>query len=381
MYRSNSSLTHSDFVPYDDHSAIDKPRHWTPNGYMWTSLNMSTNNDWTFQKLLGSNGDPAKKQGLAIYLFHVSKDMPEHNAFSSLDGDMLIIPQAGALDIQTELGNLLVRQNEIAVIPRGIRHRVTLPAGSTRGYICEVYQGHFRLPDLGVIGSTGLANARDFQIPTAAYSGKLSTTSQTLIPDTADWRTISRLNSRLWTCTQTHTPFDVAAWHGTSYPYKYDLARFCALGNVRFDEHDPSLFTVLTVPSNAARGTAVVDFAVIGPRWQVGEETLWIPYYHRNTMSEFYGPIVHAQDKSRPFNGGKEFRPFACGLNGLMATHGASEAEYARAQEIDTEKPMKQMQDRISIFLLETELPLMLTDWALEGSNMNPKSKVHKAKM
>ena len=143
-------------------------------------------------------------------------------AFSSLDGDALIIPQSGALDIQTELGKLLVRQNEICVIPRGIRYRVTLAPGTEqpcRGYICELFQGHFRLPELGPVGSTGLANVRDFQIPTASFDGNLQGGVAT--PNDEEYTIISRQAGRLWHCTQNHTPFDVAAWHGTFYPYKY----------------------------------------------------------------------------------------------------------------------------------------------------------------
>jgi homogentisate 1,2-dioxygenase len=372
LYRSTSSLTHSEFVACEE---LDPAKHLTPNAYSWPTFDLPTGRDWTHQKLLGRNGDPAAKNGLAIWVFSIEKDMPERTAYSSLDGDCLIIPQAGALDIQTELGKLLVRQNEIAVIPRGVRYRVTLPAGPTRGYLCEVFQGHFQLPALGIVGSTGLANVRDFQIPTAFYDGSLSEDQKVANANNAEWTIKSRLNSRLWKCDQDHTPFDVAAWHGTFYPFKYDLARFCHLGNAVFDEHDPSLFVVLTVPSHREPGTAVLDFAVISERWQTGEDTLWIPYYHRNTMSEFYGPIINNQNPKYPFTEGAAFKPFAAGLNGSMVTHGANEDEYERASNQDTSVPKKQLVDGISIFLLETEMPLFLTDWAYEGAVKNFREK------
>ena len=92
-------------------------------------------------------------------------------------------------------------------------------------------------------------------------------------------------------------------------------------------------------------------------------------------MSEFYGPIVYNQDPAFPLNQPGGFKPFACGLNGSMATHGADEREFERAMSIDTTKPSKQMQDGISIFLLETELPLFLTDWAYENAEKNFKAK------
>lgn len=69
------------------------------------------------------------KSGIGIYIFAAGKDMDPHEAFYSADGDFLIVLQHGILDIQTELGRMLVRPNEICVIPRGIRYRVTLPEG------------------------------------------------------------------------------------------------------------------------------------------------------------------------------------------------------------------------------------------------------------
>jgi homogentisate 1,2-dioxygenase len=181
-------------------------------------------------------------------------------SWNSADGDFLIVPQHGVLDIRTELGRLLVRPNEICVIPRGIRYRVELPEGPVRGYILELYQGHFTLPELGPIGSNCLANARDFQAPVADFDE--DTDSQ--------WTLTAKFAGHLFAAKQNHTPFDVVAWHGLYYPYKYDLGRFNTIGSVSFDHPDPSIFTVLTAPSDHA-GTAVADFVIFPPRWLVQE--------------------------------------------------------------------------------------------------------------
>ncbi|KAF2160706.1 hypothetical protein M409DRAFT_70243 [Zasmidium cellare ATCC 36951] len=380
MYRANPSLDHSKFEPIQGAPAV--PSNVTPDSYMWPTFPGDDQADWTKQKLLARNGDPMAKTGTGIWVFNIAKDMAPRTAFSSLDGDCLIIPQAGALDIQTELGKLLVRQNEIAVIPRGIRYRITLPAGPARGYICELFQGHYKLPDLGAIGSTGLANVRDFQIPKAYFEGQLHQ-GTAYANDEGEWTIISRLAGRLWSCTQNSTPFDVAAWHGTNYPYKYDLGRFCVLENAAFDEHDPSLYVVLTAPTYAEPGHGVVDFAYVPPRWKTSEDTLWIPYYHRNAMSEFFGPIITSQDPKHPLNvasKNNEFAPFAAGLNGCLTPHGASEEEFQKASNQDL-KPRKDMNEGMSIFLLETYLPLYVSDWADEvavknfgGRNEKPKA-------
>ncbi|KAF2208596.1 hypothetical protein CERZMDRAFT_87673 [Cercospora zeae-maydis SCOH1-5] len=374
MYRVVSSIEHGQFEPVED--VPESPSYISPNSYMWPSFKGEAGTDWTKQKLIGRNGEPEKKEGFAIWLFAVSKSMPPRTAFSSLDGEQLIIPQAGTLDIQTELGRLLVRQNEICVIPRGIRYTVSLPDGPARGFVCELYEGHYSLPDLGIIGSHGLANVRDFQIPTAHYDGSVKD-DRAVISDNEPWTLITRLSSRLWSCTRPSTPFDIVAWHGTCYPYKYDLARFSVIGNLLFDHHDPSLFVVLCAPAHGkAPGTSVVDFAIIPPRYGVAQNTLWLPCFHRNTMSEFYGPIINSHDPEHPLNQlrqakGNVFAPFMAGLNGGNVPHGPSEAELQKASREDLTPRMLQ-NNGVTLFLLETERTVLLSRWAEKCAVKNP---------
>jgi homogentisate 1,2-dioxygenase len=80
---------------------------------------------------------------------------------------------------------------------------VFLPDGSSRGYILEIYTNHFELPELGPIGSNGLANARDFQAPVASFED-----------DTSEWEIIAKFDRQLHMAKQNHSPFDVVAWHG-----------------------------------------------------------------------------------------------------------------------------------------------------------------------
>ena len=184
MYRISDSLDHGEYNHLNPGTAPSAPSHLSPNAYMWPSLPAKPDLDYiSAQTLLAGNGDPTTKSGLAIHTFSITTSMPATTAFSSLDGDLLIIPQAGVLDIRTELGSLLVRAPEICVIPRNLRHNVSLPTTDPcRGYICELFQSHFQLPSLGVIGSTGLANIRDFQVPVAGFDGSISPTTNTAVP-------------------------------------------------------------------------------------------------------------------------------------------------------------------------------------------------------
>ena len=121
--------------------------------------------------------------------------------------------------------------------------RVELIDATARGYVCENYGAPFRLPELGPIGSNGLAKPRDFLAPVAAFEANAGACERG-----------AQVHGRaLGSAEYEHSPLDVVAWHGNYAPYKYDLARFKAIGSVSFDHRDPSIFTVLTSPSQTRR--------------------------------------------------------------------------------------------------------------------------------
>lgn len=149
-----------------------------------------------------------------------------------------IVPQKGTLYITTEMGKLTVEPLEICVIPRGIRFSVDITEFS-RGWVCEIFKGHFKLPDLGPIGANGLANPRDFKAPHAWYE-KVN----------EKFVVHNKYLGEMYECEMDHSPFDVVAWHGNYHPYKYHLSNFNTIGTVSFDHPDPSIFTVLTAPTD-----------------------------------------------------------------------------------------------------------------------------------
>ncbi|KAJ3459434.1 hypothetical protein MRS44_015507 [Fusarium solani] len=359
LYRILPSAAHSSFERFDKVSEplINGKLDFVPNQLRWDPFEIDDQVDWVRGlKLVSGAGDPTIKVGLGIYIFAAGRDMDANTAMYSSDGEMLVVAQHGVLDIQTELGRLLVRPNEIAILPRGIKYRVTLPAGPVRGYILELYQGHFTLPELGPIGSNCLANPRDFQIPTAAFDEDTNTT----------WTIINKYNSQLYVAKQGHTPFDVVAWHGKAntfvvviYPYKYDLGRFSVIGSISFDHPDPSIYTVLTGPSDHP-GTAVADFVIFPPRWLVQEDTFRPPWYHRNTMSEFMGLICGEYDAKT----GGGFQPAGASLHNVMSAHGPDADSFERASNAEL-KPQKIGEGSMA-FMFESSLMLGLTEWGLK---------------
>ncbi|KAK2760788.1 hypothetical protein FQN54_002026 [Arachnomyces sp. PD_36] len=360
LYRILPASSHAAFTPVkgNGETSLEKSKfRQIPNQLRWDPFDMNDSVDWINSlNLVAGAGDPSMKSGLGIYVYAAGKSMDPKTAFYSADGDFLIVPQHGVLDIQTELGHLLVRPNEICVIPRGVRYRVTLPNNSpVRGYILELYEGHFELPSLGAVGSNALANPRDFQIPVAAFE-------QDHTPPTT-WSITGKFAGSLFTMTQPHTPFDVVAWHGTYYPYKYDLSRFNTIGSISYDHPDPSIFTVLSAPSHAhGPGTSVADFVIFPPRWLVAENTFRPPWYHRNTMSEFMGLIHGAYDAKGAGKGG--FQPAGASLHNTMSGHGPDKEAFEKASNADL-GPVKVGEGSMA-FMFESCLMVGVTEWGLE---------------
>jgi homogentisate 1,2-dioxygenase len=261
------------------------------------------------------NGKIEMQIGCAAHMYRANASM--RRVFSNSDGEMLIVPQVGHLLIETELGRLAITPGEIGVIPRGVRFRVKL-LGPSRGYVCENFGNGFQLPELGPIGSNGLANSRDFQTPIAWFEDSDEPTE-----------VICKFLGRQWVTTLDRSPFDVVAWHGNCAPYKYDLARFNTINTVSFDHIDPSIFTVLTSPSETA-GTANVDFVIFPPRWIVAEHTFRPPWYHRNFMSEFMGLVCGVYDAKL-----EGFTPGGASLHNSFTAHGPDQASYERAVSAD----------------------------------------------
>jgi len=291
-----------------------------------------------------ANRDPSDLEGVAVHLYRASRSM-ERRVFVDADGELLIIPQSGTLRIATEFGRLEVSPGTVALVPRGVKFRVDVD-GESRGYVAENHGLPLRLPELGPIGSNGLANPRDFETPVAWFEDKDEPTE-----------VIQKSLGSLWTTTLDHSPLDVVAWHGNLAPYRYDLSCFNVIGSISFDHPDPSIFTVLTSPSDVP-GRANADFVIFPPRWMVGEDTFRPPWFHRNVMSEAMGLIHGAYDAKA-----EGFQPGGLSLHNLMSGHGPDIESWRKASEAEL-KPVKI--EGTMAFMVETCWPYRPTRFALD---------------
>ncbi len=349
LYRRRPSADHRPYARIDAATLRSGPFNDvapTPNRLRWDALPYTDAPADFIDGLvtLAGNGDPALHLGIAIHVYVVNRSM-QRRAFFNADAEMLFVPQDGALRLVTELGILDVAPGEIAVLPRGVRVRVELDGDRARGYVCENYGALLRLPELGPIGANGLANARDFLTPVAAFD---STSEPHEI--------VQKFGGALWSTPLDRSPFDVVAWHGNYAPYKYDLTRFHAVNSVTFDHADPSIFTVLTSPSGTP-GTANLDFVIFPPRWSVAEHTFRPPWFHRNVMNEYMGLIEGTYDAKA---GG--FVPGGGSLHNCMSAHGPDLASYQQAIAADL---VPQKIERSLAFMFETAYVLVPTAFAM----------------
>ena len=295
-------------------------------------------------RTIATTGDAWIQTGMAAHVYLANESM-ERRYYRNIDGELLIAPQQGVLSLFTECGRLEIEPGEIAIIPRGMTFKVDLKGGPARGYICENYGAPFELPERGPIGANGLANERDFLTPVAAFE-----------EDGGPAHLYVKMLGKMYRSEIAASPLDVVAWHGNCAPVKYDMRRFSPVGSTLYDHPDPSIFTVLTSPSEIL-GTANVDFVIFPERWLVMEDTFRPPWYHRNIMSEFMGLIYGVYD-AKPDG----FIPGAMSLHNAMLPHGPDRQAFEAATKREELTP-----DKLAgtlAFMFETRLAMNPTRYA-----------------
>jgi homogentisate 1,2-dioxygenase len=351
LYRLRPTADHRPFEPYGgaplfSREVADGP--FAPNRLRWDPLaEPKANSDFVDGMVtMLVNREPEDLEGVAVHLYRASKSMARR-LFVDADGELLIIPQKGTLRIASEFGRMDVPPGSITLIPRGVRFRVEVD-GPSAGYVAENQGAPFRLPELGPIGSNGLANPRDFETPVAWFEDEDEPTE-----------IVQKSLGHLWVTTLDHSPLDVVAWHGNYAPFRYDLSRFNTIGTVSFDHPDPSIFTVLTSPSEVS-GRANADFVIFPPRWMVAEDTFRPPWFHRNVMSEAMG-LIHGDYDAKA----EGFAPGGLSLHNLMSGHGPDVESWEKASVAQL-KPHK-IEDTLA-FMIESCWPYRPTPFALDHS-------------
>jgi homogentisate 1,2-dioxygenase len=325
FYRIRPGAMHSGFTVLPEagfHNRFDE-QPATPNQLRWSPqppLQQATDfidGLWT----IAGNGGAAAGSGVGIHWYNANRSMQGRYFYNS-DAEMLVVPQAGRLRFVTEFGAIDIEPQEIAVMPRGVRFRVDLLDANASGYVCENFGAMLRLPDLGPIGSNGLANPRDFLTPVAAFEDI-----------EGDFRLLTKFQGRMWEAHIGHSPLDVVGWHGNYVPYKYDLRKFNTIGSISYDHPDPSIFLVLSSPTDTP-GVGNLDFVIFPPRWLVAQNTFRPPWFHRNVASEFMGLIHGVYDAKAD-----GFLPGGASLHNSMSAHGPDAATFEKASTADLSKP------------------------------------------
>jgi len=350
FYRILPSAVQGDYQPWSQDRVLTGPIRdvpTPPNMLRWDPLPLPEAPTDFIEGLttIAANGDAMAQVGMGIHLYAANRSMHKRY-FYCADGELLFIPQLGELLLRTECGRLHLRPGEIAVIPRGMKFAVDVLTDNARGYLAENYGAPLTLPERGPVGANGYANDRDFQYPQAAFEDLQG-----------DFELLCKFAGHFYRAALDHSPLDVVAWTGNSAPYKYELARFNVMGTVSYDHPDPSIYTVLSSPSDTP-GVANIDFVIFPPRWMVAEDTFRPPWYHRNIMSEFMGLIEGTYDAKE-----EGFVPGGSSLHNSMSPHGPEAAAFEKASNAEL-KPDR-YRDTMA-FMLESRYVIQPTAWALD---------------
>lgn len=345
VYRIRPSVVHGKYERIDNGALRTPPFDLppSPNHYSWGPVGETTSHHDFVEGLatLCGNGSPNSQSGMAVHLYSASKSMVDR-VFVDADGELMVIPQKGTIGLFTEFGRLEVALGEVAVIPKGTKFRVELFDDHATGVVCENFGSPLQLPELGLIGTNGLANVSDFQIPVAAYEDI----------DDRPVEMIHKFGGNLWSASLEHSPLDVVAWRGSLYPYKYNLRRFVSMGPVSVDHPDPSIFTLLSSPSDPILGPNF-DVMALTPRWLVAERTFRPPGFHRNCVGEF-SIFLDGQF-------GKDLEPGSTALTNNWTPHGPGSGTVEMGRNADL-SPQK-IEDQL-ILLFESRFPMQITEFA-----------------
>ncbi|OGV30805.1 MAG: homogentisate 1,2-dioxygenase [Legionellales bacterium RIFCSPHIGHO2_12_FULL_35_11] len=341
VYRKSPSVKHFNYEPMQKSINESFAKLQSPNAKRWSAFEKPTDATDFIDGLVHIAGNNHANS----YIYQCNLSMNK-KYFNNYDGELLFIPYNGDIILVTEFGKLEISPGKIAVIPRGIAFRIELKSNFSSGYLCENQGLPLTLPELGPIGTSGLANPRHFLYPTAS------------IEDTKDVTLICKYQHNLWISKNNTSPINIIAWHGNYAPYSYDLSLFNTINTVSFDHPDPSIFTVLTSPSEIP-GVANLDFVIFPPRWMVAENTFRPPYFHRNIMSEFMGLVTGVYDaKSDGFEVG------GISIHNCMTPHGPDAATYTQAVKQDLQPDY--YKDTLA-FMLEAKDPWLYTETAYEN--------------
>jgi len=351
LYRLKPSADHHDYVLYSKQFTRPYSSTQPPNPMRWSPHPTPHPRAHAQYDFIDGLFHLAGNQNLNTFIYQCTQSMDlNHRFFCNRDGELLFVPYQGELVLRTEMGILNIKPGQIAVIPRGVSFAVDVLDKHAAGYLCENGDAPLRLPELGPLGANGLAHPRHFMYPSACFEKRDETEAH-------HHELICKYQDKLWVSQNNTSPLDVVAWHGNYAPYSYDLSLFNTMGTVSFDHPDPSIFTVLTSPSDTP-GVAHLDFVVFPPRWMVAEHTFRPPYFHRNIMSELMGLIAGEYDAKHD-----GFLVGGASIHNCMTPHGPDAETYRLATQ-EALKP-QQYQNTLA-FMFESRQPWLVTEEALQ---------------
>ncbi|XP_075750672.1 homogentisate 1,2-dioxygenase-like [Rhipicephalus microplus] len=343
LYRIRPSVQHTPFTKYNGNKNLTSDwnsNHPNPYQLRWKPFSIPKQGKASVDFADGLNtvcgaGDARTRHGVAIHVYCCNISMKDKAMYNS-DEDFLIVSYQGSLNVVTEFGRMHVEPNEICVIQQGMRFQVYV-SGPSRGYVLEVFDNHFVLPNLGPIGANGLANPRDFKTPTAWYEDR----------DVNGFAVVSKYQGCLFQASQNHSPFDVVTWHGNYVPYKYDLSKLNTVNTVSYDHCRTESSIAVVFKEGEIDAVSGMFYGSMGQLFC----QCW------NCMSEFMGLITGKYEAKET--------GFQCGgasLHSMMTPHGPDVDCFEQASK--AKLAPQRIGDGCMAFMFESSLSMAVTPWA-----------------
>jgi homogentisate 1,2-dioxygenase len=183
------------------------------------------------------------------------------------DGDLLLFVHAGAGDLFCDYGRLSLRAGDYCYLPRGVMWRIA-PSQPLAVLSIEAVNGHYTLPDRGLLGPHALFDPALLQAPAmdAAFRAHQAQDGPT--------RVEIKKRGQVSVATYPYNPLDAVGWHGDLAPVRINVADLRPVVSHRY-HLPPSAHTTFL-----AERFVVCTFC---PRpFETDPGALKVPFFHNN---------------------------------------------------------------------------------------------------
>jgi len=229
-----------------------------PRAFDLSALNEASPSPWAAPRILFNSH-------LEMRFWKLAAPMP--SLARNADGDQLLFIHEGAADLFCDYGHLAVEAGDYLYLPRGTmwRLKTTAPASVL---MIEATNGHFTLPDRGMLGPHAVFDPAVLDIPAMDEAFRAHQ------EEAGEFVVEIKKRGQVSRVTYPYNPLDAVGWHGDLAPVRLNVRQIRPVASHRY-HLPPSVHTTF-----AAERFVVCTFA---PRpFETDPGALKVPFFHNN---------------------------------------------------------------------------------------------------